>query len=492
MSNYRLICPNCGSEFTPDNTTYNSIADQIRDQVINDAIARTKQEMLLQQQAAVETATAKAELAARTTIEQKDSDIHQLQLTIEATKKKANDAFALQKNRFDKTSAEKDTEIARLQKELDLRDDAQKAAIARAVSEEKESSRNKDMQIAALKTQIEDIRSQTSLEVSKAVSTHERTEAELKAKLASTEATMAERESALKEKTDAIIKEKDDEIARYRDFKAKQSVKLLGESLEQHCATQFNMIRPALPKGVYFEKDNDVSKASGSKGDFVFREEYEGTEVISIMFEMKNEADTSTYKHKNEDFLAELDKDRHEKNCDYAILVSMLEPDSELYNQGIVDMSHRFPKMFVIRPQFFIPIIMILREAAMDSIEYKQEIARMKAEDIDVTNFTDALEAYKASVSKGHELATKSRDNAIAKIDKIIASLQSVKTDLEKMDKHMAEADNKAEKLTIKKLTKKAPSVAALLDEVATSDEKPAALPTPKDISADTADSLPA
>ena len=272
-------------------------------------------------------------------------------------------------------------------------------------------------------------------------------------------------EKALKEQFEREIKRMTEQLEYYRDFKARQSTKMIGESLEQHCLTQFNSIRMTAFPNAYFEKDNDAR--TGSKGDFIYREYGEdGTEYISIMFEMKNEADETSTKHKNEDFLKELDKDRNEKNCEYAILVSLLEIDNELYNNGIVDVSYKYPKMYVIRPQFFIPMITLLRNAALNALHYKQELQVVRNQQIDISRFEENMETFKQGFARNFRLASEKFKNAIDEIDKTIEHLQKVKNNLISSENNLRLANEKAEDLTIKKLTKNAPAVKAMFDEL--------------------------
>ena len=270
----------------------------------------------------------------------------------------------------------------------------------------------------------------------------------------------------MKDQYENKIRFKDEEIERYKDFKAKLSTKMVGETLEQHCEIEFNRLRATGFQNAYFEKDNDAK--SGSKGDYVYRDkDSEGSEFISIMFEMKNEIDTTSTKKKNEDFLKELDKDRREKNCEYAVLVSLLEPESELYNSGIVDVSHKYPKMYVIRPQFFIPIITLLRNAALHSLEYKRELTLVKAQNIDVSNFEAAMNDFKDKFSKNYELASRKFKTAIEEIDKTIVHLQKTKDALLSSENNLRLANNKAEDLSIKRLTKNNPTMQAKFAEIA-------------------------
>jgi hypothetical protein len=293
----------------------------------------------------------------------------------------------------------------------------------------------KDAEIAKLKSQLE----------------IDRSNAELKRKSA-------------EELHRAELERKDEEIAFYKDFKARQSTKMIGESLEQHCMNEFNKIRATAFPNAYFEKDNDAR--TGSKGDFIYREGEGGTEFISIMFEMKNEGDTTATKHKNEDFFKELDKDRREKNCEYAVLVTMLEADNELYNNGIVDVSYRYPKMYVIRPQFFIPLITILRNAALNSLAFRQELALVREQNIDITHFEENMEAFKEGFAKNFENASKKFAEAIDEIDKTIDHLTKVRNALTTSEKHLNSANNKAQDLTIKKLTRGNPTMQAKFEEL--------------------------
>ncbi len=334
----------------------------------------------------------------------------------------------------------------------------------------KDKLSDKDKEISDLKNKIANYDKDKALEISKL-------RADMQQKLSEKDFTinklendkeMVEKEhqiseQSLKEKYENQLRFKDEEIERYKDFKAKLSTKMLGESLEQHCEITFNQIRPTAFRTAQFGKDNDA--ASGSKGDYIFRDyDSEGNEFISIMFEMKNEADTTATKKKNADFLKELDKDRREKKCEYAVLVSMLEADNELYNGGIVDVSHCYEKMYVIRPQFFIPIITLLRNAALNSVEYKQELARIKAQNIDVTTFVADLNEFKDKFSRNYRLASDKFKTAIEEIDKSIAHLQKIKEALTASENNLRLASNKADELTIKKLTKNNPTMKAKFD----------------------------
>ncbi len=318
----------------------------------------------------------------------------------------------------------------------------------------------KDSEISELKSQLKNQNTATELAVSKAIAPIEKERNELLSDLKIKEAEAKNKEQSMREQYEGAMKLKDEEIERLKDLKSKLSTKMVGETLEQHCEIEFNKLRATGFQNAYFEKDNDVSK-SGSKGDYIFREEDEnGTEIVSIMFEMKNENETTNSKHKNEDFLKELDKDRNEKHCEYAVLVSLLEADNELYNTGIVDMSHRFPKMYVIRPQFFIPMITLLRNAALNSMKYKNELAIVKNQDIDITNFEKDMNDWKASWASTMKNAGKKHLEAIEQINKAIKDLEKTRDALMMSDKHLGIAEGKLHDLSIKRLTRNNPTMA--------------------------------
>ena len=303
------------------------------------------------------------------------------------------------------------------------------------------------------------------LNIAKAVSEMQQERDALKSQLEQAEMAKKLSEQSLKERYEIQLKDRDAAIERLRDMKARLSTKMVGETLEQHCETEFNRLRATAFARAYFEKDNDAS--GGSKGDFIFREQDEsGAEIVSIMFEMKNENETTATKKKNEDFLKELDRDRNEKKCEYAVLVSLLEPDSELYNGGIVDVSHRYPKMYVIRPQFFIPMITLLRNAALNAAQYKAELALVKAQNVDITNFENQLEAFKTAFGKNYDLASRRFQTAIDEIDKSIDHLQKTRDALLGADRNLRLANDKAQDVTIKKLTRGNPTMKARFDEL--------------------------
>ena len=393
----------------------------------------------------------------------RDSDFEkQLHERLELAEKDKNNAIELAEakiaSEMEKSAASKNAEIVELKVKLDAAELASKHAVAEAFSK-------KEAEIQALKSKLENSDVLKKLALIEAVGAVEKERDQLQNRLTQAELEKKNSESSLKEKYETQIKDRNDEIDRLRDMKARLSTKMVGETLEQHCETEFNRLRAtAFPK-VYFEKDND--SRSGSKGDYIFRDSDEaGTEIVSIMFEMKNESDQTATKKKNEDFFKELDKDRNEKNCEYAVLVSLLEPDSELYNTGIVDVSHRFPKMYVVRPQFFIPIITLLRNAAMNSMQYKSELALVKAQNIDVTNFESELDSFKTSFGKNFEIASKRFHTAIEEIDKSIKHLENTKIALLSTDKNLRIANDKAQDVTIKKLTKGNPTMAAMFSDL--------------------------
>lgn len=338
-------------------------------------------------------------------------------------------------------------------------------AQARTASEFQMATSAKDAEIQDLRAKIDGSGVVQKLAINEAVSSVEKERDELRSSLARAELEKQLAEASLKDKYETQIKDRDEAIERLRDLKARLSTKMVGETLEQHCETEFNRIRATAFSRAYFEKDNDAR--SGSKGDFIFRDTDEsGTEIVSIMFEMKNESDRTATKGKNEDFLKELDKDRNEKGCEYAVLVSLLEPDSELYNTGIVDVSYRYPKMYVVRPQFFITIITLLRNAATSSLKYKSELALIRAQNIDVTNFEKKLEAFKVGFANNFDLASRRFQTAIDEIDKSIDHLQKTKEALLGTDRNLRLANDKAQDVTVNKLTRGNPTMAAKFSEL--------------------------
>ena len=323
----------------------------------------------------------------------------------------------------------------------------------------------KDAELARLQSKLDNAETEKKLELNEAVSKVEKERDGLANELKTKDTETKLLESSLKDRHATELRSKDEMIAYYKDMKAKLSTKMVGETLEQHCEIEFNKLRSSAFQKAYFEKDNDAS--DGTKGDYIFREaDEDGNEIISIMFEMKNEVDETTTKKKNEDFLAKLDDDRKKKNCEYAVLVSLLEADNELYNSGIVDMSHKYPKMYVIRPQFFIPIITLLRNAALNSMQYKSELAVVKAQNIDVTTFEGELNDFRESFGRNFRLASDKFKIAIESIDKSIVQLQKTKENLLRSEDNLRIANNKADDLTVKKLTRGNPTMKAKFEEL--------------------------
>lgn len=363
-------------------------------------------------------------------------------------------------------TAEFDREIS--EKERSLKSEREQAVKQARLEEEvraKDTLADKDREILELRHQLESLKTQQKLAVREAVSEIERERDSLNSELEIQKQKHINEENTLKEKYEMQLNLKEEEVQRYKDFKLRLSTKMVGESLEQHCENEFNRLRMTAFPTAYFEKDNDDSK--GSKGDYIFREfDADGNEIISIMFEMKNEQDSTSTKKKNEDFFKKLDKDRNTKNCEYAVLVSMLEPESELYNTGIVDVSYQYKKMYVIRPQFFIPIITLLRNAAMNSMEYKRELAIIKNQEIDITNFEENMENFKTGFSRNFRLASDKFQKAIEEIDKTIDHLQKTKNALLSSENNLRLANDKAQDLTIKKLTRGNPTMKAKFDDL--------------------------
>lgn len=457
-----IICPHCDKAFKVDETGYADILKQVRDddfeQQLHDRLELAEKDKLN----AVELVKREVGSDMQKAAAAKDSEIQALKASLDAgevTKKlavtealgeveKTRDALVneLEQAKRDKQIAVELTE-AKLAKELQ--------AIAAA----------KETEIQRLQAKLDATQMEQKVAITGAVSAVEKERDELKYGLEQAELKTQLSEQSLKDKYETQIKDRDDAIERLRDMKARLSTKMVGESLEQHCETEFNRIRATAFPRAYFEKDNDAR--TGSKGDYIFRDTDEaGTEIVSIMFEMKNELDTTATKKKNEDFLKELDKDRNEKGCEYAVLVSLLEPESELYNSGIVDVFHRYPRMYIVRPQFFLPIITLLRNAAMKSLEYKRELALVKAQSVDITNFESDLDNFKTAFAKNYDLASRKFQTAIDEIDKSIDHLQKTKDALLSTDRNLRLANNKAQDVTIKKLTRRNPTMAVKFDEL--------------------------
>ena len=419
---HQIKCPHCGKEFTIDEASYADILNQVRTKEFNDEIHEKLKQLKKQHQSELELIEEKANNTLEKKVAEKEKELKELNNKI------AN--FANEKEIL-----KKDTERAMLDQ----------------ISE-------KEKKIAELGSKMQALESNKKLELIESSTIKEKEIADLKAKLQLREKEAELEKNSIKEKYEIEIKQKDETIAFYKDFKAKQSTKMIGESLEQHCEIEFNRLRMTAFQNAEFGKDNDAK--TGSKGDYIYREyDKSGTEIISIMFEMKNEGDETATKKKNEHFFKELDKDRNEKKCEYAILVSMLEADNELYNNGIVDVSYAYDKMYVIRPQFFIPIITLLRNAAMNSLKYKQEVALMREQNIDITNFEEDLKAFKEGFARNYDLASRKFKAAIDGIDKTITQLQKTKDALLSSENNLRLANNKADELTVKKLVKNNPTM---------------------------------
>ena len=457
-----IHCPHCGKAFKIDESGYADILKQVRDADFEhqlhermDLAERDKQNAIALTKASV--ASEMQQVAAK-----KDSEIQELKAKLNAEnverKLAVNEAInAIQKERDDLANA-----LAQAKRE---QQSASELAQAKLLAEFQRAAATKDAEIQELKAKLETISLSQQIAIKDAVGSITKERDELKTVVDRSVLEKQLAEQSLKDKYETQLKDRDEAIERLRDMKARLSTKMVGETLEQHCETEFNRIRSTAFPRAYFEKDNDAS--SGSKGDFVFRDKDETeTEIVSIMFEMKNENETTATKKKNEDFFKELDKDRTEKGCEYAILVSLLEPESELYNTGIVDVSYRYPKMYVIRPQFFIPIITLLRNAAMNSLKYKNELALVKAQTIDVTNFENELETFKNAFAKNYDLASRKFQTAIDEIDKSIDHLQKTKEALIGTDRNLRLANDKAQDVTIKKLTKGNSIMAAKFSEL--------------------------
>ncbi len=450
-----IKCPKCGEIFQVDESGYAEIVRQVRDKEFRQELERREteltekkdSELLLvraEQERKLEARLAEEkEAASKRELAQKEEAAERERSLREAAEKREREQReeAEKREREQREAAERSRqELTELRAELDRAQQAQELAVIRAVQEQ-------EKQLADSRAETDRLRAELELQ-------------EQRSKLS---------ENNLIERQRDELRVRDEEIERLKDFKARQSTKMVGESLEQHCLTQFNSVRMMSFPNAYFEKDNDAR--TGSKGDFIFRESADGVEFISIMFEMKNETDTTSTKHKNEDFFKELDKDRCEKKCEYAVLVSLLESDSELYNGGIVDVSYRYPKMFVIRPQFFLPLISLLRNAALSSLSYRRELSIIRDRECDLTNFEDNINAFKDAFARNYRIASDRFKTAIEEIDKTILHLQKTKDALLSSENNLRLANNKADDLSIKRLTRNAPTVRAMFDDIKNGEE---------------------
>ena len=429
-----IKCPKCGTVFQIDEQDYESIVKQVRDHTFEEELNERKAQFQRELESVVKLAKADTEKKLLEQVNQLKMANANLETRIQSSEAEKKQAVQSTKAAVEKEYTSKISELTlsktNLENDLKLKDTENKLAVEQAISA-------KDKTIDSLSNEL-------SLK-----------EKEFQLK-----------ETSMKESYESKLKDKDEQIAYYKDFKARQSTKMIGESLEQHCSTEFNKLR-SLFKNCYFEKDNDAK--TGSKGDFIFRayaDDEHTSEIVSIMFEMKNEADQTATKHKNEDFFKELDKDRREKKCEYAVLVSLLELDNEYYNVGIVDVSYQYEKMYVIRPQFFIPLITLIKDLASKSLEYKNELELVRSQNIDITHFEQNINTFKDSFSRNYRLASERFAKAIEEIDKTIDHLQKTKEHLLKTEDNLRLANNKAQDLTIKKLTHKNPTMAKMFDDL--------------------------
>lgn len=458
-----IRCPKCNEVFQVDDSGYSQIVQQVRDKEFEKEAARRAEELEKAKNSELKIIEMEYEKKLESALSEKSDDISdkekritelearlksiesEKQLAVANAVRERENSFSEESRKAQKAISDKDIEIAELTAKLKQADNERAFAVDKANSENALALAKKDNEITELNSRLQ----------------NKDNEAELRCR-------------AIEEKYAIELKNKDELIEQYKDFKARLSTKMVGETLEQHCLTQFNSLRMSAFPNAYFEKDNNAK--SGSKGDFIFRESEDGIEFISIMFEMKNEMDTTATKHKNEDFFKELDKDRNEKGCEYAVLVSMLEAENEFYNAGIVDVSYKYPKMYVIRPQFFIPLISLLRNAARNSLEYKRELALAKAQEVDLTNFENNINEFKNAFSKNYQLASKKFNVAIEEIDKTIDHLQKTKDALLSSENNLRLANNKAEEqLSVKKLTKNAPSIREEFENIANRQSLPGA-----------------
>lgn len=424
-----IKCPKCGSAFTVDEADYASIVNQIRNKEFEEELARRMTDQEKQHQARQLAETLKLEHAFDERMSAKELEINRKEAEIIRLNEQLNSIAQAKELEYKEALARKEGEIARLNTAVAQSDDRQRIVLLEERNKHQRELQAKDTQIAELREKVISEKDAANI-----------------------------RERGLVERFNMQLREKQEQIDYYKDLKTRLSTKMVGETLEIHCSTEFNRVRSSMYPWAYFEKDNDAR--TGSKGDFIFRDyDADGTEYISIMFEMKNETDGTSTKHKNEDFFAKLDKDRNEKGCEYAVLVSLLEPDSELYNEGIVDVSYRYPKMFVIRPQFFMPLISLLSQASRKTIEYRKALALAQRQTVDVTNFENQLDDFKTRFMYNYRLASDRFKKAIDEIDKTIVHLQKIKDALLSSENNLRLANNKVEELTIKKLTRNNPTM---------------------------------
>lgn len=446
---HEIKCPRCGEVFTVDESGYAAIVGQVRDEEFRRELTLREKQLAAEKQKDIELVRTQAARAQ----EQSESELLRqiAELKAELTTRQSHQELAIKEalEKQNESLAQREQQITELRARLEKEELSRQLAITRAVEEKKDELTDRDRQIAELNYKLKE---------------------------AATES--LQKQQALRENFAIQLRAKEETIEYYKDLKARLSTKMVGETLEQHCETEFNRLRAAAFPYAYFEKDNDAR--TGSKGDYIYREATEdGIEFLSIMFEMKNEMDSTATKKKNEDFFKELDKDRQEKGCEYAILVSLLEPDSELYG-GITDVSYRYPKMYVIRPQFFIPIITLLRSSALHTVEYRRQLAEIRSQNIDISNFEAEMNDFKSRFGRNYDIASRKFKTAIEEIDKTISHLQKTKDALLSSEDNLRLANNKAQELSVKRLTKNNPTMQALFKELETA-QTPPLLEEPKE-----------
>lgn len=439
---HEIKCPRCGEVFTVDESGYAAIVGQVRDEEFRRELTLREKQLAAEKQKDIELVRTQAARAQ----EQSEAELLRqiAELKAELTTRQSHQELAIKEalEKQNESLAQKEQQITELRARLEKEELSRQLAVTRAVEEKKDELTDRDRQIAELNYKLKE---------------------------AATES--LQKQQALRENFAIQLRAKEETIEYYKDLKARLSTKMVGETLEQHCETEFNRLRAAAFPYAYFEKDNDAR--TGSKGDYIYREATEdGIEFLSIMFEMKNEMDSTATKKKNEDFFKELDKDRQEKGCEYAILVSLLEPDSELYG-GITDVSYRYPKMYVIRPQFFIPIITLLRSSALHTVEYRRQLAEIRSQNIDISNFEAEMNDFKSRFGRNYDIASRKFKTAIEEIDKTISHLQKTKEALLSSEDNLRLANNKAQELSVKRLTKNNPTMQAMFKELETAQTPP-------------------
>jgi hypothetical protein len=463
---HEIICPHCHKAFKIDEAGYADILKQVRDGDFEKQLHERLELAEREKQGAIALAEANVTNALQKTAAAKDTEIQALKAQLDAgevaRKLAVTEALGTVSKERDALANELRAEQERARNSSQAAAQLAEAKLAHALQAE---AAKKDAEIQALQAKLAATETARQLAVNEAVGVVARERDDLKNDLNLIAVKNQLEEKAIKEQFALQLRDRDGEIARLRDMKARLSTKMVGETLEQHCEIEFNRIRAAAFQRAHFEKDNDAR--TGSKGDYIFRDSDEsGAEIVSIMFEMKNESDETATKKRNEDFLKELDKDRTEKACEYAVLVSLLEPESELYNSGIVDVSHRYPKMYVVRPQFFVPLITLLRNAALNAMKYKSELALVRSQNVDITKFETQLDEFKTAFGRNWRLASEGFEEAVKRIDEAIKDLEKTKEALHKSANNLRLANDKADDLTIKKLTRGNPTMAAKFAEL--------------------------